>query len=78
MKRWKYAIPAIILAGTSLAPLAPAYAQVVPENQPPVEPAWSARFMAPHRERTILRPWTSTGMNRDTPNGRVNWYLPAP
>ena len=71
MNRVKLAIPVLITVGMFGAP---AYAQAVPENQPPVESAWAAAVKAPYRLRTIFRPSTSTGMSRDTPDGRVNWY----
>ena len=71
MNRVKLAIPVVIIAGMFGAP---AYAQAVPANQPPVESAWAAAVKAPYRLRTIFRPSTSTGMSRDTPDGRVNWY----
>ena len=69
--KWKIAIPAIIgvgLLGTS------AHAQVIPERQPPVESARAAHFKAPYRERTIMRPSTTTGMSRGTPGARHNFY----
>ena len=69
--RSKLSIPALIvfaMLGTM------AYAQVTPENQPPVESARAARAKAPHRERTILRPSTTTGMSRGTPGARHNFY----
>lgn len=69
----KLAIAALAVACT-LGSTAATYAQVVPEAQPPVELAVAARFKAPYRERTILRPSTSTGMNRDTPGARHNFY----
>jgi len=73
MKKSRLAIPAIIMAGIIGTPVV-ATAQVVPERQPPVESATAARIKAPYRERTILRPGTSTGMSRNTPGARHNWY----
>jgi len=72
MKPVKLATPALIIIVGMFG--ASAYAQVVPEYQPPVESARAAMVKAPYRLSTIFRPGTSTGISRDTPNGRVNWY----
>jgi hypothetical protein len=71
--RSKLTISALAVACT-LGSTAAAYAQVVPEAQPPVESAVAARIKAHHRERTILRPSTTTGMSRGTPGARHNFY----
>lgn len=72
--RSRLAIPAIVMVGL-LGTTSVSFAQVRPENQPVVESARAAKAKAFYRERTILRPGTTTGMSRGTPNGRHNWYI---
>jgi hypothetical protein len=72
MKLSRLAIPGLMIAG--MLGTTVATAQVVPERQPPKESATSARIKAPYRERTIIRPGTSTGMSRGTPGARHNFY----
>lgn len=74
----RLAIPVLAISGlfdaTTLCE-----AQVDTAAQPSVESAQSARIKAHHRERTVVRPSTSTtGMNRDTPGARRNWYKGSP
>lgn len=71
--RSKLAIPALVMAGL-IGTTSVSFAQVRPEKEPVVESARAARAKALYRERTILRPGTTTGMSRGTPNGRHNWY----
>jgi hypothetical protein len=71
LMRSKLSISAAIVFGM-LATMA--YAQVAPEKQPQVESAQAAKAKAPHRERTIMRPSTTTGMSRGTPGARHNFY----
>jgi hypothetical protein len=75
--RSKLAIPAVIISIILPAPSV-SLAQVNPAVQPPVESAHGARMRAHHRERTYFRPGTSTGMSRDTPGARRNWYKGSP
>jgi hypothetical protein len=72
--RYKFIVPIIAIAGATAASSFAA-AQVVPENQPTIETRRETFLKAPYRERTILRPSTSTGESRDTPDDRHNFYL---
>jgi hypothetical protein len=72
--RYKFAVPLIAVVGTIVATDL-AYAQVVPENAPLIETKRQSFFRAPLRERTILRPQTSTGETQGTPNENENYYL---
>ncbi len=71
--RCKLALSALVVACT-LGATGISFAQVYPEAQPPKESATAARIKAHHRERTILRPSTTTGMSRGTPGARHNFY----
>ena len=71
--RCKLAVPALLVACT-VGATGVSFAQVYPEAQPPKESATAARIKSHHRERTILRPGTSTGMSRGTPGARHNFY----
>lgn len=70
--RCKLAVPAL-LVGCTVGATGVSFAQVYPEAQPK-ESATAARIKSHHRERTILRPGTSTGMSRGTPGARHNFY----
>jgi hypothetical protein len=71
--RLKHAVTGLVVA-ISFAATSVAFAQTNTAAQPPVESAQAAKIKAPHRERTTLRPGTTTGMSRDTPGARRNWY----
>jgi hypothetical protein len=71
--RSNLALSALVVA-ISLGAVAAAYAQANTAAQPAVESAQTARIKAHHRERTIIRPSTTTGMSRGTPGSRRNWY----
>jgi hypothetical protein len=71
--RSKLAIPALVVACT-LGATAIASAQTNTTAQPAVESATAAKAEAHHRERTIMRPGTTTGMSRGTPAARHNFY----
>lgn len=71
--RSKFAIPAVVMASLFGA-TAVASAQTNTAAQPPVESETQAKMKAPHRERTILRPSTTTGESRGTPGARHNFY----
>jgi len=69
----KIAIPVLVAAFTLVA-TGVASAQVNAAAQRPVESATTARIKAHHREKTVLRPSTTTGMSRGTPGARHNFY----
>jgi len=71
--RTKFAVSALVVASLFGA-TAVASAQTNTAAQPPVESATAARMKAAHREHTILRPSTTTGMSRGTPGARQNYY----
>jgi hypothetical protein len=71
--RSKLAIPVVVVACT-LGATAIASAQTNTAAQPAVESAAAAKAKAHHREATILRPGTTTGMSRGTPGARHNFY----
>ncbi len=74
----KLVIPVVVIASLlGATPLAEA--QVNSTAQPAVESAQAARIKSHHRERSVVRPGASTtGMNRDTPGARRNWYRGSP
>jgi hypothetical protein len=71
--RSKLSIPALVVAAT-LGAMDIASAQTDTVNQPPVESAAAAKAKAAQREKTTLRPSTTTGMSRGTPGARINHY----
>lgn len=71
--RSKFVVPALVVA-CALGTTDIAFAQANTAAQPAVELATAARVKAHHRERTILRPSTTTGMSRGTPGARHNFY----
>ena len=70
--RSKIVVPALVVA-CALGTTDIAFAQANTAAQPAVESA-TARVKAHHREKTILRPSTATGMSRGTPGARHNFY----
>jgi hypothetical protein len=71
--RSRLVVPALVVA-CALGATDIAFAQTNTAAQPAVESATAARVKAHHRERTTLRPSTTTGMSRGTPGARHNFY----